>query len=205
MVELTKTGEIVVDGKSMLKHSAEESGAVAERKLLKRAKRGDAKAFETLISNSSGRMFALIGRMVDDRNAVEDVAQNAYIKAWLGLKEFRGQSSFSTWLYRIAVNEALTHIRRETRRRGMETGDSEALQFVTSGKSDESRVVDKLTVRDALSKLPQAYRTAINLSYMDELSYEEAAKVMEVPLNTYRTYVHRGKIKLRRIIEGVEA
>ena len=202
---MTKAGEIAVDDKSMFKHSVEEPGTVAERGLIKRAKRGDAKAFETLISNTSGPLFALIGRMVDDRSAIEDVSQNAYIKAWLGLKEFRGRSRFSTWLYRIAVNEALTHIRRETRRRGMETGDPEALQFVSTGNSGETVVVDKLTVRDALAKLPQAYRTAINLSYMDDLPYDEAAKVMEVPLNTYRTYVHRGKIKLRGIIEGVEA
>ncbi len=140
--------------------------------------------------------------MIDNPGEVDDIAQNVYLKAWAGLPEFRGKSLFSTWLYRIATNEALGHIRRISRRRCWETGDEDALAFRTSGSSPGETVLDRITIREALALLPQAYRTAISLSYMEDLKYEEAAEVMDVPLNTYKTYLHRGKIKLREILEG---
>ena len=103
-----RTKEITLIKEATLNRTGEGTDWAAERKLVKRARRGDSEAFEMLIDASSGRLFALLNRMISDPAAVEDVAQNTYVKVWRGLKDFRGGSRFSTWLYRSAVNEALT-------------------------------------------------------------------------------------------------
>jgi RNA polymerase sigma-70 factor, ECF subfamily len=191
---LLKVGEIAPVVNSRSNDLDVSLSRVEERALITRAKKGEPEAFERLIDETRSRVFALIGRMLDDSSAVEDVAQNAYLKAWIALPQFRGKSSFMTWVYRIAVNEALTHIRKEGRKR----------YHQVEGENAGERAVNRIVVQDALSRIPEVYRTAIHLSYTDDLTCEDAAKVMDVPVNTYKTYLHRGKIKLRKIIEGAE-
>ena len=193
---MIKVGEIAADGKFRVDVSPVGFGPAEERKLVKRARKGDAAAFEQLIDGTSRRIFALLNRMVDDPAIIDDLAQNVYLKAWTGLSEFRGKSLFSTWLYRIATNEALGHIRSVSRRRVWEVDGENGRIDAASKTGFDSSVVDRITVREALTRLPHAYRTAISLSYMEDLKYEEAADVMGVPLNTYKTYLHRGKMKL---------
>ena len=201
---LHKVGIISTEAKGEMEYAPGGITPHEEKTLVAGARRGDAAAFERLIEATSRRIFALLNRMISDPSDVEDVAQNTYLKAWTGLANFRGKSTFYTWIYRIAVNEALGYIRRVSGRRGWEVDGEDKLKTIKSGKPVDGAIIDRITVREALAKLPHAYRTAISLSYMDDLKYEEAAEVMEVPLNTFKTYLHRGKIKLREIMEGDE-
>jgi RNA polymerase sigma-70 factor (ECF subfamily) len=177
-----------------------------DRALVERAQRGDARAFEMLVVKYQRRIERLISRMVRDADLVHDVAQEAFIRAYRALPQFRGESAFYTWLYRIAVNTAkktLVEIKRDpvltesARARG---GDEDETyprdNELSDGETPEALLASKeiaATVNAAIDALSEDLRQAITLREIEGLSYEEIADVMNCPIGTVRSRIFRAR------------
>jgi RNA polymerase sigma-70 factor (ECF subfamily) len=180
--------------------------ADADALLVERAKRGDTRAFEMLVVKYQRRIHRLIARMVRDEGLVEDVAQETFIRAYRALPQFRGDSAFYTWLYRIAVNTAkklLVERKRdpvvsestlvsqddgdETSRVGSELSDGATPEAVLASKEIAA------TVNAAIDALSEDLRQAIVLREIEGLSYEEIADVMNCPIGTVRSRIFRAR------------
>jgi RNA polymerase sigma-70 factor (ECF subfamily) len=170
--------------------------------LVKKAKSGDQRAFEVLVLKYQQRIFALISRYVRDHDEVQDVAQEAFIKAWRALPRFRGDSAFYTWLYRIAVNTAKNHLVSLSRRPpGSDLDAAEAEQYSGAemlheiGTPESHLLSDELeaVIHKSIEELPQELRTAVTLREFEGLSYEDIAAVMECPVGTVRSRIFRAR------------
>ncbi|RZT95270.1 RNA polymerase sigma factor RpoE [Rivibacter subsaxonicus] len=175
--------------------------------LVERVKRGDTRAFEMLVVKYQRRIERLIARMVRDVDLVPDIAQETFIRAYRALPQFRGESAFYTWLYRIAVNTAkkqLMELKRDplvfeaARFGGDEDGDetSRAENELSDGETPESVLATKeiaLTVNAAIESLSDDLRQAITLREIEGLSYEEIAAVMNCPIGTVRSRIFRAR------------
>jgi RNA polymerase sigma-70 factor, ECF subfamily len=174
--------------------------------LVARAQRGEQRAFEMLVIKYQRRIERLIGRMVRDADLVQDIAQESFIRAYRALPQFRGDSAFYTWLYRIAVNtakKALVDLKRdpvipesalqvsddddETSRREFEPSDGETPDAVLASKEIA------LAVNAAIEALSEDLRQAITLREIEGLSYEEIADVMNCPIGTVRSRIFRAR------------
>lgn len=181
--------------------------------LVERAQQGDSRAFDALVIKYQQRVIQLVARLVSEADA-PDVAQEAFIKAYRALPNFRGQSAFYTWLYRIAVNTAKNHlVSRKRRPAGQDIdvqdaelyGHTEHLSDVASPEaqllSDEIRRVVSATIES----LPDDLRTAISLREFDGLSYEDIANAMSCPVGTVRSRIFRARAavdeKLKPLLE----
>ncbi|APV50937.1 RNA polymerase sigma factor RpoE [Betaproteobacteria bacterium GR16-43] len=174
-----------------------------DQQLVEKAQRGDKRAFELLVIKYQRKLERLLSRVIRDQGEVEDVAQEAFIKAYRALPNFRGDSAFYTWLYRIGINTAKNHLIALGRRAPTSTeyGAEEAESFEdASGLRDmntpESMLATKQiaqTVNDAIEALPEELRTAITLREIDGLSYEEIAQIMNCPIGTVRSRIFRAR------------
>ena len=174
--------------------------------LVERTKRGDVRAFEMLVVKYQRRIERLISRMVRDVDLVPDIAQETFIRAYRALPQFRGDSAFYTWLYRIAVNtakKALLELKRDplvtqsalaSHDDGDETSRAEGV--LTDGETPESLLASKqigATVNAAIDALSEDLRQAIVLREIEGLSYEEIAAVMNCPIGTVRSRIFRAR------------
>jgi RNA polymerase sigma-70 factor (ECF subfamily) len=178
----------------------------ADAALVARVKQGDVRAFEMLVVKYQRRIERLIGRMVRDSNLVADIAQETFIRAYRALPQFRGESAFYTWLYRIAVNtakKALVDLKRdplvteaalsvgddedETSRRGLEPSDVATPDALLASKEIAA------AVNSAIEALSEDLRQAITLREIEGLSYEEIADVMNCPIGTVRSRIFRAR------------
>lgn len=180
--------------------------ADADALLVERAKRGDKRAFEMLVVKYQRRIERLVSRMVRDDGLVEDVAQETFIRAYRALPQFRGDSAFYTWLYRIAVNTAkklLVERKRdplvsEATLVSQDDGDetSRVESELTDGETPEAVLASKevaATVNAAIDALSEDLRQAIVLREIEGLSYEEIADVMNCPIGTVRSRIFRAR------------
>jgi RNA polymerase sigma-70 factor, ECF subfamily len=180
--------------------------ADADALLVERAQRGDHHAFEMLVVKYQRRVERLISRMVRDSGLVEDVAQESFIRAWRALPQFRGDSAFYTWLYRIAVNtakKALMERKRdplvnESTLVSPEEGEepSRVENELSDGETPEALLASKeiaATVNAAIDALSEDLRQAIVLREIEGLSYEEIADVMNCPIGTVRSRIFRAR------------
>ena len=174
-----------------------------DRQLVERAQRGDKHAFELLVSKYQRKLSRLLSRFIKDAAEVEDVAQEAFIKAYRALPSFRGDSAFYTWLYRIGINTAKNYLVAMGRRAPTVTAfDSDEAEGLEDGdqlrdiNTPESMLMSKQianTVNDAMTQLPEELRTAIQLREIEGLSYEDIAAVMECPIGTVRSRIFRAR------------
>ena len=178
----------------------------ADGLLVDRAKRGDVKAFEMLVVKYQRRIERLIARMVRDVDLVQDIAQESFIRAYRALPQFRGESAFYTWLYRIAINtakKALLELKRdptvsEGSFAGNEDGDetSRVENELTDGETPEALLASKevaAAVNAAIDALSEDLRQAITLREIEGLSYEEISDVMNCPIGTVRSRIFRAR------------
>jgi RNA polymerase sigma-70 factor, ECF subfamily len=197
------------------------SEADADALLVDRAKRGEVRAFEMLVVKYQRRIERLIARMVRDVDLVPDIAQESFVRAYRALPQFRGESAFYTWLYRIAVNTAkktLMDMKRdplvlESSRSQGEEGEetSRAENELTDGETPEALLASKevaAAVNGAIEALSEDLRQAITLREIEGLSYEEIAEVMNCPIGTVRSRIFRAReaiaIKLRPLLDTRE-
>ena len=178
----------------------------ADALLVERTKRGDVKAFEMLVVKYQRRIERLIGRMVRDVDLVPDIAQETFIRAYRALPQFRGESAFYTWLYRIAVNtakKALGELKRDplvTHSAMVAHDDGDETSWVenelSDGETPETLLHSKeigATVNAAIDALSEDLRQAIVLREIEGLSYEEIAAVMNCPIGTVRSRIFRAR------------
>ena len=174
-----------------------------DHQLVERAQRGDKRAFELLVVKYQRKLARLLSRFVRDSSEVEDVTQEAFIKAYRALPSFRGESAFYTWLYRIGINTAKNYLVSMGRRAPTSTGiDSEEAESIEEGdqlkdlNTPESQMMSRQiveTVNQTLDVLPEELRTAITLREIDGLSYEEIAQIMNCPIGTVRSRIFRAR------------
>ncbi|OFZ73932.1 MAG: RNA polymerase sigma factor RpoE [Betaproteobacteria bacterium RBG_16_64_9] len=174
-----------------------------DRQLVERAQQGDKHAFELLVSKYQRKLSRLLSRFIRDAGEVEDVAQEAFIKAYRALPSFRGDSAFYTWLYRIGINTAKNYLVAMGRRAPTATEfDSEEAEGFDDGdqlrdiNTPESVLMSKeiaTTVSETMERLPDELRTAITLREIEGLSYEEIATIMNCPIGTVRSRIFRAR------------
>ena len=181
-----------------------------DQQLVQRSQRGDLRAFDLLVLKYQGRIAALVSRYVSDAGEVEDVTQEAFIKAYRALGKFRGESAFYTWLYRIAANAAKNHLVAKRRRPGADATIEDAEGFDEGGLLSESASPEALAMGEelaevvecALNELPAELKAALMLREFDGLSYDDIADVLECPVGTVRSRIFRAREAIDQRVKG---
>ena len=181
-----------------------------DAELVARVQRGDKKAFDLLVSKYQNKIFVIIGRFVNDQAEVYDVAQDTFIKAYRALPNFRGESAFYTWIYRIAINTAKNYLTARGRRPPAGDIDSQDAETYEVGSAlRENASPERLLMRDQLQQvifdtieaLPEDLKTAMTLRELEGLSYEEIAEVMDCPVGTVRSRIFRAREAVEKKIK----
>ena len=187
-----------------------------DQKLVEKAQRGDKKAFGMLVEKYQRRLNRLLSRMVRDQSEIEDIVQDSFIKAYRAINNFRGDSAFYTWLYRIGINTAKNHLVKLGKRpKAMNEVDIEEIENfedapdLRNHETPESSMMSSeivASVNQTIAALPSELREAISLREMDGLSYEEIADLMNCPIGTVRSRIFRAREaiaeKLKPLIEN---
>lgn len=174
-----------------------------DQQLVERAQRGDKHAFGLLVSKYQRKLGRLLSRFIRDSTEVEDVTQEAFIKAYRALPTFRGDSAFYTWLYRIGINTAKNYLvalgRRAPTTTSLDHEDAENLEDgdqLRDLNTPENQLMSRQvaeTVNQSLGQLPEDLRTAITLREIEGLSYEDIANIMNCPIGTVRSRIFRAR------------
>ena len=173
-----------------------------DAELVKRVQAGDTGAFDILVQKYQHKVVNLVGRFVSDQAECQDIAQDAFIKAYRAIDSFRGDSQFYTWLYRIAANTAKNYLASRARKSPSYTVDVEDAEHFEgeSGLKEYANPENllltdeiKATVFNAIDNLPDDLKSAITLREIDGLSYEEIAQVMDCPIGTVRSRIFRAR------------
>jgi RNA polymerase sigma-70 factor (ECF subfamily) len=186
-----------------------------DQQLVARVQKGDSRAFDMLVLKYQHKILSLVSRYVRDADEVQDVAQEAFIKAYRSLPSFRGDSAFYTWLYRIAINTAKNHLVSRSRRPPGSDVEPEQAEYFESGaglrniETPENALFGeelKVVVKEAISALSEDLRTAITLREFDGLSYEDIADIMDCPVGTVRSRISRAReaidVSVRKQMDG---
>jgi len=188
--------------------SIQELGGMGDREidqqLVERAQQGDKQAFDLLVIKYQRKLARLLSQFIRDASEVEDVTQEAFIKAYRALPSFRGDSAFYTWLYRIGINTAKNFLVAQGRRApttttGFDSEEAEGFEEASQLRemnTPESELTSKQiaqTVNQTLEELPEELRTAITLREIEGLSYEEIAAIMNCPIGTVRSRIFRAR------------
>ncbi|MEM9396355.1 MAG: RNA polymerase sigma factor RpoE [Pseudomonadota bacterium] len=185
--------------------------SVTDKQLVQRVQKGDKGAFDLLVIKYQQKIHSLISRFVHDADEVQDVAQEAFIKAYRALPGFRGDSAFYTWLYRIAINTAKNHLVSRSRRPPGTDVELEDAQYMESAGALRDQETPenaffgeelRQTVNGALAALPDDLRTAVSLREFDGMSYEEIAEVMECPVGTVRSRIFRAREAIDKSVKN---
>lgn len=177
-------------------------------KLVTASKDGDQDAFSLLVQRYQRRVFNLVLRMLKDYEEASETTQEAFLAAWQGMASFRGEARFSTWLYRIAYNCALKQLERRKRERTLQqalqaeqtlesTGDEQKDAHLAALESQE-------LVQEQLSQLPAKYRIVLILRHLQDMTYEEMAEVLTMPIGTIKTHLFRARNLLKERLQAFE-
>ena len=171
----------------------------SEKSLINLVKKGDNKAYEVLVLQYQDRLVFSVYKFLKDYELAQDIAQEAFVKAFKNIEKFRGDSSFYTWIYRIAINTAKNLL--SSKARSSEVYDDEIMELklsesaVTTENPENILEAEELRSKmmDAIQSLPDDIRTTLSLREFDGLSYEEIAKVQNCPIGTVRSRIHKGR------------
>ena len=182
---------------------------MTDRELVARAGAGDQEAFEQLVRDNQNRVYSLAVRLVGDREEAADLAQEAFLKAWQGLSSFQGESSFSTWIYRLTTNVCIDYLRRKKRRQEVEPAvslddeDSGWAEPADAGQ-DPQRKLEEAERSRALSRglerLPEHQRQVLVMRELSGLSYQEIGAATGLDLGTVKSRIARARLALRKIL-----
>ncbi|WP_020393901.1 RNA polymerase sigma factor RpoE [Thiolinea disciformis] len=184
--------------------------SLTDLELVQRVQSGDKKSFDVLVLKYQHKVINLIIRYVHDHDTAQDVAQEAFIKAYRGLQSFRGESAFYTWLYRIAINTAKNHLVSQGRRApdfDIDAEDAEqyegesALKEYATPEHEILRDEIQTVVTHAIDSLPEDLRTAIVLRELEGMSYEEIAEAMDCPIGTVRSRIFRAREAIDKVLQ----
>ena len=169
-----------------------------ELSIVHKAQRGDTDAFSQLVEAYQGPVYRLILRMGLPPADAEEAAQEAFVSAWRGLPQFRGDSQFSTWLYRLATHTAIDFLRKTTKHQSDADIDNIVLPDTAASPQEQAEQEEtRFAVRRALTELSADAREILLLRYMEELSYEEIGTVLKLPPGTVKSRINRAKAQLK--------
>lgn len=185
-----------------------------DQSLVRAAAQGRAEAFDALVLRHQDRLYGILHRLVGDAEKAMDLAQETFLKAWRGLGGFHGESTFFTWLYRIARNVVTSAARHDAARPKVRVSldDPERDEAVSGsgaapgGCGPEQRAISaeqRVLVLDAIGRLPPDFREIVILRDMEDRSYEEIAELLEVPVGTVRSRLHRARLELKERLRRV--
>lgn len=182
--------------------TAQTQARETDQQLVVRVQKGDKRAFDLLVLKYQYKIKGIVSRFVRDHGEVDDVVQEAFIKAYRALANFRGDSAFYTWMYRIAINTAKNYLVSRGRRPPASDVDiadaefytgAEALQDLDTPENNLFRDEMQTVVNRAIQELPEDLRTAVTLRELEGLSYEDIAEIMDCPVGTVRSRIFRAR------------
>jgi RNA polymerase sigma-70 factor (ECF subfamily) len=173
-----------------------------DTQLVKASQQGDQDAFAFLVQKHQRRVFAMSLRILQDYEDAREITQEAFLAAWQGLPSFRGEARFATWLYRIAYNCSLRQLERRKRERARHSVIQ--AEHILEGMSKEKQAEDSIELRDRqaivreqLEQLPPKYRIVLILRHLQDMTYEEMAEVLSMPVGTIKTHLFRARNLLK--------
>ena len=182
---------------------------MSDQDLVARAKAGDQTAFERLVVDNQNKVYSLCVRLTGDREEGADLAQEAFLRAWQALPSFQGESSFSTWVYRLATNVCIDFLRMQARRREVapvQSIDDEELSWTEPAdwEQDPHRQLERAELNRAVSqgleRLPDHHRQVLVMRELSGLSYQEIGDALALDLGTVKSRIARARLALRKIL-----
>ena len=182
---------------------------MTDRELVEKAKQGDQSAFEQLVLENQNRAYSLALRLIGDREEAADLAQEAFVRAWQGLEQFQGGSSFATWVYRLTTNVCIDYLRKKKRREAVEpvvslddpdSGWAEPADWEGDPQKQLEQSERGNALARALERLPEWQRRALMLRELSGLSYQEIGQALELDIGTVKSRISRGRKKLRSFL-----
>jgi RNA polymerase sigma-70 factor (ECF subfamily) len=180
-----------------------DSDKAPEAELIRRARKGDQYAFSEIVRRYQDSIYNLACRILNDQDRARDVTQEAFVRAWRAISNFKGQAKFSSWLYRITVNASLSELRRQGS--PVDQYPEEELESIVPVSrhvsSFESAIEKSDLMEKLIASLPPVYRSIVVLFYVQDLDCKEIASVLGHPLGTVKAYLHRARAHLRKSAE----
>jgi RNA polymerase sigma-70 factor, ECF subfamily len=182
------------------------------KKRIKQVLKGDQNAFAEIVELYKDKVFQICYRMLGNRHESEDIAQEAFIRAYVNIHTFNQNRKFSTWLFRIATNLCIDRIRKKKPDYYLdaEVSGTDGLTMYSQVAADIQMPEDEVeelelqaTIQEAISKLPEKYRSVIVLKYIEELQLREISDILDLPLGTVKTRIHRGREALRKQLRNM--
>jgi RNA polymerase sigma-70 factor, ECF subfamily len=174
--------------------------SISDATCVRRLQRGDINAFETLVRRHEKAIFNLVYRMLGDYDDAAEISQEVFLSAYRAIGQFRGEANFSTWLYRIAVNHATTR-RRTTSSRQKRLVPLDGSEIVEDGQCGPAETLEKKELRErvqrALNELDPEDAAVILLRDLQDVPYEDVARVLEIPVGTVKSRLHRARQALK--------
>ncbi len=187
--------------------------ALSETALIDQCRGGNSSAFEKLVGLYEKKVYNLAFRMVGNHEDASDIAQEAFLKVYTSLDQFRGESSFSTWLYRVVSNACLDELRRRARHKVVSidtpvSPEDPSPRQIPSNDPEPGHRIEKAEVRESvqqgIKELPDDHRIILVLRDIQGLSYEEIAQILNMPLGTVKSRLNRARLGLRDRLQGME-
>ena len=188
-----------------LNHFGEE---VSNSELVKKSQLGDKSAFEELVRRHQDLVFSLSFKLTGNKELANDVAQEAFIRAWKAIEKFRGDSTFGTWIYRITVNTAWTLRKKAKKHYSLNIEDTQEPVVIDEKKDPELVAINSdlsVVLRKALNQIPLEQRIIVELKNIEGRSHKEIADYLDISVTAAKVRLHRAHQKLRNILEEIEA